>query len=121
MAVMLFKLRGVPEDEADGVREVLEENGIEFYETPASRWGISMEAIWLKDEVELERSRGLIDSYQQERLLWVREEYERLKEEGKAETFMDRINNHPILFLIYLGMALLIGYVSIMPFMDMGK
>ena len=118
---MLFKLRDVPEDEAEGVREVLERNGIEFYETPASRWGISMEAIWLKDKAQLECARKLIDSYQRERVLRVRQEYARLKEEGGAETFLDRIKNHPFLLLIYLGMALLIGYVSTMPFLELGR
>ena len=64
MAIMLFKLRGVPDDEAEEVREVLKGAGIDFYETPPSRWGVSMEAIWLQDEEQMERARALIDGYQ---------------------------------------------------------
>jgi hypothetical protein len=121
MAVILFRLRGVPEDEADEVRGVLADNRIEFYETPPGRWGISMEAIWLKDETQLERARGVVVRYQQERLLRAREAYRRCEAEGDVETLVDRIKNHPILFLLCLGMAALVGYVSVMPFLTMGR
>ena len=48
MALLLFRLRNVPDDEADEVRHLLNENSIEFYETSAGNWGISMPAIWLR-------------------------------------------------------------------------
>ena len=32
MSVLLFRLRNVPEDEAEDVRELLNKNGFEFYE-----------------------------------------------------------------------------------------
>ena len=79
MPALLFRLRGVPEDEADDVRELLNRNGIEFYETPAGRWGISIPAIWLHDETQLEPAKSLIDQYQSERACRVRAEYEQLE------------------------------------------
>ena len=39
MATLLFRLRHVPDDEADDVRALLEENGIDFYETTPGNWG----------------------------------------------------------------------------------
>ena len=35
MAVLIFKLRYVPEDEAHEIRELLGDNNIDFYETTA--------------------------------------------------------------------------------------
>ena len=42
MSKLLFRLRNVPDDEADEVRELLTQHSIEFYETGAGNWGISM-------------------------------------------------------------------------------
>ena len=47
MATLLLNLRHVPEDEADDVRALLDANGIAWYETQPSRWGISGGGIWL--------------------------------------------------------------------------
>ena len=121
MAIMLFKLRGVPDDEAEDIRDILEASGIDYYETPPSRWGVSMEAIWLQDEDQLERARALIDEYQQERERRVKEEYSRLKQEGKVVTLMGRIRERPLLFLLSVAMIAFIVYVSIMPFLEMGN
>ena len=51
MAKLLFKLRGVPDDEADDVRQLLEENGMRVYETSAGTWGTGVPAIWLQEGV----------------------------------------------------------------------
>jgi hypothetical protein len=64
MAVIIFRLKDVPEDEADEVRELLRANHLDFYETSAGKWGISIAAIWLKDDSQKERARALIDDYQ---------------------------------------------------------
>ena len=42
MSKLLFRLRNVPDDEAEEVRQLLEEHGIETYETDAGNWGISL-------------------------------------------------------------------------------
>lgn len=121
MAIMLFKLRGVPEDEAGEVREILDGSGINYYETPPSRWGVSMEAIWLQDEGQLEEAKALIDSYQQERVRKVRQEYEQLRAEGKGVTLLGRIRENPLLFLFTMAMIAFIVYVSVMPFLEVGN
>lgn len=50
MSKLLFKLRGVPDDEADEIRALLAEKQIEYYETSAGNWGISLPALWLQDD-----------------------------------------------------------------------
>lgn len=121
MSVMLFRLRGVPDDEAEDIREILRAENIDFYETPPSRWGVSMEAIWLQDEAELTRAKTLIDAYQQQRSQRAREEYRRLQQEGKAVTLFSRIKEKPLLFLLSVAMIIFILYVSIMPFLEVGN
>lgn len=121
MSVMLFRLRGVPDDEAEDIREILRAENIDFYETPPSRWGVSMEAIWLQDEAELTKAKTLIDAYQQQRSQRAREEYRRLQQEGKAVTLFSRIKEKPLLFLLSVAMIIFILYVSIMPFLEVGN
>ncbi|GIT21853.1 MAG: hypothetical protein CM1200mP40_15350 [Gammaproteobacteria bacterium] len=57
-------MRYVPEDEAQEVRELLEENDIAYFETHAGYWGISVPAIWAKREDQFDRARELIEKYQ---------------------------------------------------------
>lgn len=121
MAKLLFKLNGVPQDEAEDIRSLLEENHIDFYETSAGRWGISLAAIWLNDESQLPRAVELIDRYQQERFRRAREEYERLKAAGKLETLIDRFRSDPIRFLLYIVAILAVLYLSSLPFILLGK
>ena len=62
MAKIIFRLNGVPDDEARDVRELLANHAIDFYETSAGNWGVSMPAIWLKDDGQFEQARALLDA-----------------------------------------------------------
>lgn len=115
MAKLLFKLNGVPDDEAEDVRRVLDDGGIDYYETSAGRWGISLAAIWLRDIDQYERACELIDAYQQERFRTAREEYERRKREGTAEGWLDRLRHEPLKVLLYLLAIAAVLYISILP------
>jgi hypothetical protein len=116
MAVLLVKLNGVPEDEAAELRAILDENAIEYYETDSGRWGISLAAIWLRNEEQLQRARELIETYQQQRYERAREAYEEKKAAGELETLLGRALRNPLRFLLYLAAILLILYLSVMPF-----
>jgi hypothetical protein len=117
MAVLLFKLNGVPEDEADEVRALLTEHGIAFYETSAGRFGISLAAIWLRDDAQLADARRLIDAYQCDRVQRVRGEYEALRRAGEHETLWDRFRLSPLRFIAYVAVILLVLYFSLAPFL----
>ena len=82
MALLLFRLRNVPDDEADEVRHLLNENSIEFYETSAGNWGISMPAIWLRNDDDYDLAFSLLHQYQLSRSQRMRAEYEADKAAG---------------------------------------
>lgn len=117
MPVLLFKLRSVPDDEAEDVRALLDENHIDFYETDAGNWGISLPAIWLPDDLQQERAKALLATYQEARYIRVRGEYEQLKREGKQRTFVDLFQENPTQFVLYGVIILGILYLSVKPFL----
>ncbi len=121
MAVRLFPLRSVPDDEADDIRELLTDNNVEFYETSAGNWGISMPAIWLRDDDQLPRAKALIADYQAKRAVQQREIYEQLKREGKHRTFWVLLQEEPLKVIAYIGIVLAILYFSTKPFLSLGQ
>jgi len=121
MAELLFKLRNVPDDEAEDIRQLLGEHEIDFYETHASGWGVSMPGIWLHDETHLDRGKALIDQYQQQRAANARAAYEKLKAAGQHQTVIDKIIERPFQFLILSMAVLFILYISLRPFLGFGS
>jgi len=120
MAILLFKLHGVPDDEANDIRALLTENAIDYYETSAGNWGISMPGIWLRDNDKLAQAKALIDEYEQVRYQRVRAEYDQLRAEGRQRTLVDMIRESPLRFIAYLSAIALILYFSIKPFVALG-
>jgi hypothetical protein len=120
MPVLLFSLRGVPDDEAGEIRELLASNGISFYETSSGPWGTSAPGLWLQDADALSRARSLIDAYQVERFRRQRALYEQLEREGKSRTVMDIFREGPIRFILYLAIVAVVLYFSIKPFLSLG-
>lgn len=121
MAELLFRLRNVSDDEADEIRLLLEEHSIDYYETHAGRWGISVAAIWLPDGERFDEARRLIDGYQQARQIRVRQEYDQLRQEGVSDSMAKRIGKHPVQFLLLLAALLFVLYVTLSPFLTMGR
>ena len=117
MPHLLFKLNGVPEDELIDVRRLLDENNINYYETDAGRFGISLAAIWISDDGEIERATELVNNYQQQRYQQARELYEQQQRDGTAETFLQRAICSPFKTLILIAAILAVLYFSIMPFL----
>jgi len=119
MAKQLLKLRNVPADELVEIYELLESHDIEFYETSAGNWGISMPALWLTNEADYAEVRAMLDAYSMERYQRVRKEYEYLKLSGKARTFIDIAKENPFKVLLYLAIVFVLVYFSIAPFLSM--
>ncbi|MFK7161468.1 DUF6164 family protein [Marinospirillum sp. MEB164] len=67
MARRFFRLSGVPDDEAQEVRALLEDAQIEYFETTAGFLHLSVPAIWLVQDEDLERAIHLLQAYQQQR------------------------------------------------------
>ena len=115
MAKLLFKLRFVPEDEAQDIRELLSENGIDYYETSAGILGISMPALWLKDDSQLEAARSLIDQYQEQRLQRARQENQ------QPRSMIDLFRENPPRFIGYIVAILLLVYFTVVIFFNLGR
>lgn len=115
MARLLLRLNNAPEDEAEDVRRLLAEHHIDFYETHAGRWGISVAGIWLRDDTDLGRARELVDAYQDERSTRMRRQFEEDRREGRHETMIHRLRRHPLQFLFYIIAILAVLYLSIVP------
>lgn len=67
MAQLVFRLKNVPEQEADEIRDLLNEHQIEFYETTAGRWQISMAGLWVRDKDQAAQAKQLIAEDQAQR------------------------------------------------------
>src|SRR5699024_4290491 len=102
MAALLMNLRHVPDEEAAEVRALLEAQGIMYYETPPSMWGISAGAIWLHDEDDRERARLLLKDYQSRRFDQQRAAWQQARERGDAPTFWQRFMAAPLRTSVFL-------------------
>lgn len=118
MPARLFNLRNVPEDEAEDIRALLNDNTIDFYETPAGNWGISMPAMWVKDEIQLEKAKALIKGYQEERAVRVRQDYEEQRARGNHKTLLDSFRENPLRFVAYLLVVCGLLYLTLNPFIS---
>lgn len=120
MATLLFKLRGVPDDEAEEVRALLREHEFNTYETEAGRWRIGVPAIWLADDGRVEEARAVLARYQAERLERVRREFAEKKARGEIPGFWERAARDPL--RVFGAVALVGALVALMvvPFWRMG-
>ncbi|GAB6140827.1 hypothetical protein JCM14076_15560 [Methylosoma difficile] len=120
MSKLIFHLRGVPEDEALEVRDLLTAEGIDFYETTAGNWGVSMPAIWLKDDTDLTKAQMLLSDYQQQRYISQRQAYLQRKQAGQHSTIWQAFVDRPVVYIAYLLGVLMTVYVSIKWLYEMG-
>ncbi len=112
VAVLIFRLNGVPEEEAQDIRDLLADNALETYETSAGRWGVSVAGLWLVKDGDKARARELIDAYQLERQRY----FDALKLEAPPETLKDRFRQAPLHVIFYGLLALTVLFLTISPF-----
>ncbi len=116
MAKLLFRLRGVPDDEALAVRDLLAENEIESSETNAGFLGIGTAAIWVAGADQYDTAKALLDHYQEERYREARRKYELEKEAGRERQFVDLLREKPLRFLFSVAVIIGLIYLFVMPF-----
>ncbi len=117
MPSLLFSLRGVPDDEANEIRELLDVQEINYYETSAGNWGISMPALWLTNADELEKAHKLLNEYHTQRAATQKENYQQLKQDKR---FIDVMTNKPIKVLTYLAAIAFILYLYVRMLSEFG-
>jgi len=121
MTILLFKLQNVPDDEAADVRELLAENDIYFYETHAGFWRLGVDGLWLPDDTNLERARGLIRAYQVERTANQQKIYADLVEQGQAPTLWQNFLVSPLRFVLLILAVFFVLTLTLAPFGFMAK
>lgn len=116
MARLLLNLRGVPEDEADDVRALLDGRGIAYYETRPGPLHITAGAIWVRHDADYPIARSVMSDYQSRRAEEARREHERRVREGTAETLLSSVRRRPLPTVLYLGVIVALLYFAIRPF-----
>ena len=119
MANIFFRLRNVPEDEADEVRQLLDDHSIPWYETSAGRWGVSFPAIWLRDERDQPRARELLDASQLARLQKFRHEQAVRRERGESASIFSQFLQKPVQTILAIAVIAIVIYFSVSPFLSL--
>ncbi|MBX2824961.1 MAG: DUF2007 domain-containing protein [Gammaproteobacteria bacterium] len=112
MAHLIFKLRQVPDDEAEDVRQLLDKANINYYETDAGNWGISMPGLWLAESDDVARARELIDDYQRERS-------SRVKNATNTRSFASAFLDRPFYTIGLILFCAVLLYFMTKPFLVM--
>ncbi len=115
----LMNLRHVPDDEADEIRDLFESHDVPYYETPPSRWGISMGGFWVRDDDEAARARLLLEEYQQQRLQTQRESYEQQCASGEAGSLWLMVRRRPVRTLAAALAIMVVAGLSLLPFIHL--
>ena len=110
MSKLLFRLNGVSDDEANDVRAILDQHELPYYETSAGRWGLSVAAIWLKDDDRLQEAKEYLALYQQQRA----EQFHNAP--PSYPSIWQRIRQAPLYFLLLIIAILAVLYLSTIPF-----
>lgn len=113
-----MKLRYVPDDELAEIQDLLEQHELAYYATSAGNWGISLPALWLVEESELERARTVLEDYGKQRQSSSQALYEAMKASGSQRTVMDIVRENPLRFVLYIAIVFVTGYISLMPFLQ---
>lgn len=66
MAKRIMNLRDVPAEEAEAVRELLGELGVEWYELPPTAFGLSAGSLWIRNDGDFPAVREAYDRFQAE-------------------------------------------------------
>lgn len=119
MPTLVFRLRNVPEDEANDVRALMDDTDLDWYETSAGNWGIAMPAIWVSNDGDADKARQLINAYQRDRQSTMRGNYQQELDQGRVVSFTQRLKDHPVRVAGLVLFCLFILFVSINPFLQL--
>jgi hypothetical protein len=112
MARKLLNLRHVPGDELEEIYELLQSHDIACYETSAGMFGISLPALWVRDDVQWPEAQALLEEYSTERLRRAREQQAAAMASGQVRTLWQVFAERPVRFVVYLMIVVALVYVS---------
>ncbi|WP_299774019.1 DUF6164 family protein [uncultured Pseudoteredinibacter sp.] len=111
MAHLLYRLNQLPEDEIIEIRQLLDDAGIEYYETSGGNWGISLAAIWLHDDSQLEEAKEHLEKYHRYRAEAARQQ--------PVESWWSHARRRPIKVLAFSALIAALFYLLLAPFVAM--
>ena len=114
MTTLVFRLRNVPDEEGEDVRGLLDEAGIDWYETTAGNWGIALPGIWVANPAQAEQARLLINHYQ-------RELDARARNPAAQPSFLERLGERPVAVISIVAFCVFVLYISIHPFVQLAS
>ena len=120
MAIKLMNLRHVPDDEFDEIVTLLDEHGIHWYETTAGVFGISLPALWLRDDAQYSQARLLLDGYAERRASEARHRWQHDIDAGRPRTLLEVWRERPLRTAFYLALVAALVYVSTVPWFARG-
>ena len=106
-------MRYVPEDEAQEVRDLLDDNNIKFFETFAGNWSISIPALWVSDDEQFEEAREIIEEYQFSRTARIKQSLMAQKIRGEILTTAKVFLQDPLRFIFSLIAIFIVLYLSL--------
>lgn len=121
MAHLLFRLRYVTDEEALEVRQLLDDQGFDTYETQAGVFRLGVDAIWLRDERQREAADAALAVYQAERLARVRHEHAEALSRGEAATLWRRLAAHPVQVILVMVAVVMIALLTLLPFLGLTR
>lgn len=108
MSRRLLSLRGVPAEEAQGLREALDAAELEYYELPPTAFGISAGSIWVRHNHDFKRARSVFDAFQERFSSQARERH-------VPVSFIIYLRRHPGRVAGYAAAALLVLLLMFWP------
>lgn len=118
---ILFRLRSVPDDEANEIRDLLTENQILFRETGSGFLGIGTAAIWVDHPDQFQQAQLLLNDYQVSRQERAQSQLDEDKLNGEQGTLWRSFKQEPVKFTLYLTIVGLLIYLSTQPFWGLSK
>ena len=117
MAILLFKLGQVPDDEAADIRTLLDQAEIHYYETDAGFWRVGLDTIWLPNAEQEAQARELIKAYQLQRTAEQQQHYASLHAAGNAPNLWGKFCESPLRFIGLIIAVVFILALTLGPFL----
>lgn len=117
MAIMLMNLRQVPEDELVEILRLLDEHEVDYYQTSAGAFGISLPGLWLRDETRADEVKALLEAYAEERREQARKAQALEIELRGKRTVFDIFRESPTKFSLRILVILFLLWLSVRPFL----
>jgi hypothetical protein len=118
MAKRVFSYPWSAEEEAESIRNLLQSHHIDYFETPANRWGFTHAAIWLKHDEDLDNARALLQQHSVEFAEKARRQFQLETGYDPDASLLQRaifafkynLKRKSLLLLVAFGFGLLIFY-----------